>query len=658
MISPPAHGPHTQHLGLRLARVMAWVGAALLGIVLLCVLFIAVWGWNWLRSPLEHFAQKKTGRELVIQGNLSVQFGWPVTHMRAPGLTFANPSWAHKPQMLVAQDLDVGIDVSQLFLGKLVFPDVQLAQAAIALERAPDGRKSWLLDIGQSDEDARVNLGKVTLQTGTVEFDDPAYSTRLHAELTTATAPAKSTATPLELQFQVKGLYQGLAVVAKGSGGPVLALRDTDTPYPLNLEAGVGGTHVVLEGKVTDLQTLSAVDLHMALRGDSLEKLYPLLGIAFPATRPYTTEGHLLHSGKTWRFEKFTGRVGGSDVAGVAQVITGGKRPQLTAELQSKRLALDDLGPVIGARPGSVQKAVQQPDDSGHVLPDLPFNAERWDSVDADVKLSAKTLARAKALPLEDLTAHLRLQDSVLTLEPLNFGLAGGQLNSKVTLNGQQLPIQAHAQVRARKVQLAQLFPTLDLGKTSIGQINGEFDLKGSGNSVGRMVGNANGKLSLVVSNGQISRLTMEKAGLHLWEILSLKLTGDKPVKLRCAVADFDVKQGTAHASALVVDTEVSTLFGTGTIDMKTETLDLVLDNRTKTTSPLALRSPIYVRGSFAQPRAEVDKGRVLTRAAGAIGLGLINPFLTLLPLIDAGPGKDSDCGQLVRDARVWQHKN
>jgi AsmA protein len=40
-------------------------------------------------------------------------------------------------------------------------------------------------------------------------------------------------------------------------------------------------------------------------------------------------------------------------------------------------------------------------------------------------------------------------------------------------------------------------------------------------------------------------------------------------------------------------------------------------------------------------------------RAVGAAALGMINPFLLLLPLIDAGPGKDSDCKQLVRDSRT-----
>jgi AsmA protein len=40
-------------------------------------------------------------------------------------------------------------------------------------------------------------------------------------------------------------------------------------------------------------------------------------------------------------------------------------------------------------------------------------------------------------------------------------------------------------------------------------------------------------------------------------------------------------------------------------------------------------------------------------RAVGALALAVINPLLALIPLVDAGPGKDSDCKQLVRDSRT-----
>lgn len=401
--------------------------------------------------------------------------------------------------------------------------------------------------------------------------------------------------------------------------------------------------------------------MRLAMHGASLAQLFPLLGIAFPETRAYKTEGRLVHNGTTWHYEKFSGHIGESDIAGSVEVDTGGKRPALKADLVSRLLDLDDLGPLIGARSGSVQAAKEAaPAETAsmtpakaRVLPDQPFKTGRWDSVDAEVTLQAKTIRRAGELPLEDLDTHLGLRDSVLTLDPLKFGVAGGYLDAVISLDGRQDPIKAQAKVRARKIQIAKLMPNTDPQTASIGQINGEFDLAGTGNSVGRMLATSAGKLKLVVMRGEISRLMMEKSGLHLWEILQLKITGDRLVKLRCAIAEFNVKDGIMDTEALVFDTEVTTLFGTGNIDLAQEKIDLTFNQITKETSLLALRSPIHLRGTFAQPEAGVDKGRVATRAAGALALGFVNPLLALLPLIDAGPGSDSDCRQLIREARA-----
>jgi uncharacterized protein involved in outer membrane biogenesis len=636
-----------------LSRVLLWIGATLFSLLALAILYLALFGWNWLRSPLERIAADKTGRTLTLQGDLKVNIAWPAVRLRAAQVRFANPAWAQEPQMLNASGVEVTVDLPALVQRKLLFPEVTLDQAIVFLEQSADDRKSWLLDLNQKNEEARIQIGHVALNRGTLGFDDAKQKTHIRAKLNTAPKLAAGDATA-ELQFSAVGQYKGLVIQVRGSGGPVVALRDTTRPYPLVLHASAGKTAVQLKGSVTGLLTLTAVDMHMQLSGNSLEQLYPLLGIPFPETRGYATQGHLSHAGTTWRYDQFIGKVGASDLAGFVQVTTGGKRAMLTADLRSKLLDLADLGPVIGSGPVSLTKTGAIPRAGNRLLPGLPFNSERWGAVDADVWLHAMRLRRNMALPLDKLDSHLLMRDSVVTLDPLSFGLAGGQLSAKITLDGRSHPILAHAQVRARKVLLAKLFPAFDLSTSSIGQVNGEFDLTGTGDSVGTMLAHADGKLGLVVTSGQISKLMMEKAGLHLWEILNLSLTGDRLVKLRCAVADFSVTQGVMRTQALVLDTQVTTLIGTGSINLRQEQLDLTLNPKTKMTSPVSFHSPIYIRGRFVQPQISIDKGSVVARAAGAVALAMVNPLLALIPLVDAGPGVDSDCKQLVRDARAW----
>ena len=661
-------------------RVLKWVGWALLALLLLIALLVALFDWNWLRGTIERTALEKTGRELTIKGNMAVKLGWPRPRLRAEGVTFANPPWAGDRQMIAADAVEITIDLSELLGRNIVLPEVRLEHPVIALEKSVDGRKNWLLDRNQQDEDAHIRIGRLMLDQGRISYKDLLQKTSLQSEISTPEAPPDGTiaADIAGIVFSVNGTYKGQSLKAHGRGGPVLALRDESTPYPLHIDATIGHTGVKADGSITSLLKFSAIDMQLALRGDSLGQLFPLLGIALPETHPYSTKGHLRHNAQTWRYDNVTGRFGKSDIAGSLLLDNGGKRPSLQGELVFQQLDLDDLGPVIGVsqtgRAATVQMAKRQANERSdqitplaipardtvtatHVLPDIPFRTDRWDSVDAMVNLRARSLVRDKALPLENLTTVLKLQDSVLTLDPLNFGIAGGDLVATISLDGRQDPIRAHARVRARKILIGKLFPNFKLSRTSVGQINGEFDLAGNGNSVGRMLASSNGKIGLVIADGEISKLMMESAGLHLWEMLSLKVAGDKTVKINCGVGNFNVKSGVMNADALFLDTEVTTINGVGSIDLANEKLDLTISQKTKDTSIVALRGPIYVRGSFAHPDVKLATGRIAARGVGAIALGIVNPLLLLLPLIEIGPGMDSDCGRLIREAQAPPRK-
>ncbi len=630
-------------------------------VLALIALWLAVFGWNWARTPLQDAVLKRTGRVLNIAGDLGVTYAWPLPHLRAQGVRFANPAWANEPQMVVADSVDITVDLPALLHGQLAFPSVQLTRPRVFLEQASGGRKTWLLDLAQTDDGARIPIGRVLLDQGELSYTDAGSDSRVHATLSTTDNAAAGS-----LVFSAQGRLRGQPLQANGSGGAVLTWRDESTPYPLQVKATLGRTHVQAEGTVTGLFKLRAMDLKLALSGDSLASLFPLIGVALPPTPAYSSAGRLVRSGTLWRYDNFAGRIGHSDIAGSLQVETGGPRLMLTGDLVSKQLSLADLGPAVGTRKGTAeggagaaagsklgtQQATAQATPPTRVLPDIPFDTARWAGLDADVTLRAQTLLRDKAVPLDQLQFHLRLKDEVLTLDPLAFDLAGGQLRGVITLDGRKTPLQGHAKMQLRGLMLDRLLPTVDASKNSIGQLNGDIELAGQGASVGQMLATANGRLSMVAQNGQISRLLMEQTGLHLIEILQLTLTGDQTVALRCAVADFGVSGGVMQARALVLDTAVNTLSGSGQVNLGTETMDLTIVPRTKVSSIVALRGPVYVKGTFSQPQVALDTGRIAMRGAGALALGLLNPLLALIPLFEAGPGVDSACAQLVSEAK------
>ncbi|MEO8655938.1 MAG: AsmA family protein, partial [Ramlibacter sp.] len=244
--------------------MLKWTAGLVLAPVLLAVLFVAIFGWNWLRGPLERMTLEKTGRELVIGGDLRLAFGWPSPWVRAGAVTFANPAWAKEKQMIAADAVEMAINLPQLFRGSLVLPEVRLVRPVVFLEQASGGRKNWLLDRNQQDEEAHIRIDRLMLDHGRLGYDDVAQKTSIRSELSTADTPSAAQ----ELSFTAQGQYKGMPLKAHGKGGPVLGLRDEDTPYPLKTELTVGRTGVKADGTITSLLKFSAMDMRLALRGD------------------------------------------------------------------------------------------------------------------------------------------------------------------------------------------------------------------------------------------------------------------------------------------------------------------------------------------------------------------------------------------------------
>jgi len=647
-----------------MSRAAKWIGWTVIALVLLIPAVVVLVDANHFRGTLSRLVTEKTGRELAIKGDLQWHLDWPRIRLHAVDVTFANPAWAQEKLMIDAPGAFVSVDLPRLFAGTVFLAEVELERAAVFFEVAADGRKNWLLDREQRDEGARAAVGRLQLREGRVHYDDPTAGTSIVAEISTpATRPGTRRENDPGIAFDATGKYLGLPLSAKGTGGTLLGMRDESIPFPLTVAATVGPTSLHLQGTVADVLQKRVLDATFALRGASLAELFDVLDLPLPETRAYTISGHLTHDGTEWRYQTFTGRIGRSDVAGSLAFTEGPARPLAKGEMMFSTLDLADLGPVVGKNAAGESASLRgrkAPEPKGgsatRTLPARPFNRDRWTDVDADVQLKAQTILRPQALPLERLTTRLRMRESVLTLDPLDFGAAGGSLTGSITLDGQQEPIRAHAKLAVRKLLLAKLLPTVPGTEKSVGHVNGEIELVGQGDSVARMLGTADGKVGLVVDGGRVSKRLLEQMALHIPEILLQQIAGDELVDIRCGIADFVVEDGVMQARTLVLDTDVVKVSGTGSTDLAKETLSLTLVPRPKKPSLFALRGAITVHGQLGAPEVSVDTSRTAARGLAALALAAINPALALLPLADSGSGKDSDCVALTRQTQApWR---
>lgn len=600
-------------------------------------LALAMFDWNAARPWISARIKAGTGRNLAIEGNLSVRLFSLKPRVSAQRVTLDNAEWGKPAPMLAAEEIEFSVSLPELLRGRVVFPDVRLKAPVVLLQRDRDGRRNWILTPSKQATARSPAIKSLQVDDGQLEVLDAMSDTALQMRVSTTNDEKYGIA------FSGKGRLIGIELAASGAGGVLLTLLDERTPYSLRLKSNIGATAVNFEGDVYGLATLRGVDGNFTIAGKNLATLSDPLRIVLPTTAPYKLAGHLVRRGQVWHFERFRGAVGHSDLEGSFSIDRASARPFLRGTLKSSLLDIADLGGFVGANPGASTAST-----SGRVLPHKIYDLEKLRRADADIDFVAQRFTDRDRLPLDNLKAHLTLRDGVLQLTPINFGVAGGNVKSTVWFDARSPTIKTRVETQFQSLHINRLAPRADMLESALGTINGNAKLAGSGNSVADMLGVADGRVALVSSGGDVSNLMLALAGANGAKIIRFLVLGDRNAKLHCAVAGFNVKQGLMTSEVLVVDTSDTNITGSGSINLRDETLDLTLIPLPKSPSLLSLRGPLHVTGTLSEPGIGLDKPTVTMRAGGALLLALINPLAGLLPLIETGPGKDSNCAQLT----------
>ncbi|MDR7051255.1 uncharacterized protein involved in outer membrane biogenesis [Duganella sp. 3397] len=644
---------------------------AILGFLVLLlvavVIFILTFDWNRARPYINNKVTESIGREFAIKGDLKVRFKWmepnetgwrhyvPRPHINAADVHIANPEWTRTgPELVSVGSVAAGIHLLPLLHKEARITDLAVEKLAVAAERRADGTNTWTFkDNGPSQWE--VNIDRVQLNEGTVRYVDSGIKLDLNAKAETISGEE---AKPYGLRFVVGGTYRDAKIVGGGKMGNVLSLEREHINFPVQANATAGKNKLSLEGVLTDPRALAGIDLKMSLAGATMADLYPLTGVLLPETPPYATKGRLVgkNTGADWRwaYRDFTGTVGGSDLQGTLEYIPRKPRPFLTGSVESRQLRLEDLGPTIGAD-SAADKAARgrkniQPADKA--LPVEQFNTKNWDALDADVKFTGKKVLRTHDIPINDVTTHIKMQDKVLTLIPLNFSMAGGQITSHIRLDGREPQIDAQMRLAARHLKIKQLFPKLESMQASVGEVNADAALLGKGNSVSTMLATSNGELGATVSEGTVSKFILEAAGLNVANLVFVKLFGDKQVQLNCGAGDFVVERGDAQIRRFVVDTDEAVINVRGSVNLATEQLDLDIKPETKGARIITLRTPLYAKGTFTNPKVGPHAGPLALKGGAAVALAsLVNPLAALLPLINVSKVEPVNCAAALADA-------
>jgi uncharacterized protein involved in outer membrane biogenesis len=617
--------------------------------------------WDWFRGPVATYASEHTGRKVQILGHLHVHpFSW-TPWASVDGVEVGNPKW-----MGGGRTADLGRTTVQLALKPLlhldpkkralILPLVDIEHPSVSLYADRTGRNNWTLQQGPSQGAKLPLIQHFVLRDGALHIRD--LQRRLTFDGTVTTTENAGGFSAQAFRLEGKGTMNDAPFVAHVTGGPLVHVQK-DRPYPFNMDVASAYTHVLAHGEVVRPFDLGKLHAAVSMTGRDLADLYHLTGVVLPNTPAYSLSGDFTREGSLYRFNRFAGRVGRSDLEGALQVQTLKGRKTLKANLTSRVLDFTDLGALFGGPQAGKSAAVEAAAykttkaSTGRVLPDAPLDVARVRAMDADVRYRAQSV-RAKNLPLRQVGLHLTLNHGLLKLDPVSFTLPRGQVRGRASIDARNATPVSRVDFAVTDVHLDDVLPKVHGARPLAGVLEARAQLAGAGATVHRAAAASNGRIAVAVPPGQMQKSLAELMGVNVIPGLFEYLGKDtKPTDLRCVIADFDVRGGVMTARDFVIDTSVVRADGKGWVNLGSEKLDLTLQGHSKKVRLLRIMAPLHVQGSLAQPKFGIEKGKAIAQAGVAAGLGaLVNPVAALLPFISLGGAHDANCAGLLAQAR------
>lgn len=641
-------------------RIGMWVGGALGALALTLVLFLTFADWNALRGPIGRFASSATGREIVINGPLNVDpWSW-TPRLRARDVYIGNPvRFQERGAFAEIGDVDVSVRLLPLFVGRFDIVQLDLDRAAINLYRSESGDSNWSAapNAARGQQFNLPAIREFALRNGRVQYEDDKRALNLDA--TFATQESANPRNPGQFELTGEGRINRQPFEIELSGAPLLNVR-RDRPYEFQANVRAGATRIEANGAIRRPFDFAVWGADIRASGADLADLYQLIGLALPNTPPYNLTGRVERNGQRYGMPNVQGRVGDSDLRGAFTATRQrDDRLLLEGDFRSNSLDFDDLLAVLGGAPSTretaspEQRAVAaQLEAQGRILPDARLDISRVRNMDARVSYRA-TRVRSDRFPLRGLSVDVNLDNGLLRLDPLQLELRQGRIGGAASINARQETPRVDIDMRLRDARLESILAFS--GEPPVaGALVGRVRLSGVGASVREAAANANGEVVLVTPSGEVREAFAELSGINVTRGLGLLLSDDDSrIPIRCGVASFTVTNGIARSRTFVIDTETVLIGGSGTINLRNETLDLNVQGEPKELRLVRVAAPISIEGRLRAPRVGVEAEDALDQGGfSALLATLVAPVAAILPFVDAGLAEDANCAQLLAGRR------
>jgi hypothetical protein len=600
--------------------------------------------------------KQETGRNLDIHGAMDFKLGLRPS-LVLDDVVFQNAPDAAIPEMIKIKRLEAKILALPLLNKEIQITRLVLVEPEVLIERDSSGK--WNFEFEKAAESPRkeahpksfslprLAFHEVRVEKGRMSFRDADRGILCCFSIERFSATSEGLEHPIAIAFS--GSYNENPLELRGTVGSLALLKGQVKDYPVDVIANAAGVQLKVEGTIHDILSFRGLALKAVAEIQSTSQMSGFFSKS-PSVELGPLQARALVSdeegGKAYRLSdlKIMSKAGG--VEGMLMVSLGGGRPKLTGSVSLQEL---NLNPFLNGEK-SKRAATEKASAQSRVFPNAPLPLPILNSMDLKVKVDIKRLQWTH-LPLENMSTEVTGDGTRLTLNPIKLKAAGGDAEGQmdVRISGKVATVKTF--FKASQIDLRLLSPEL----RAEGKMDADLDLLTRGSSIAGLMAGLNGRTVVVLGQGRVDNKTIQVLGGELAsEIFQLFNPSSKATDhtdVNCAVSGFDIKDGMAKVTALVVDTPDMTVVGEGEVSLRDETLDLALKPYEKggaaglNLSLGELAKSFRLGGTLADPSLQLDAAQtMLTAGKAAGGVLLFGPAGIATALAGQSSGEGNPC--------------
>lgn len=275
--------------GKRVLRVAIITLGSLLVAVVALLIFLTNGDLGRFKGPLLGYASEALGRELRIDGDLSIRFGRDL-NIRATEVYLADAEWSEDEHMLTAGEIAVSLVTSSILTGPLQIHSLELHDASILVTSNDAGDSNWQLFPEAPPDEVEADSDGVPLLV------DEANASNIHIRLS---GPALQGASEIHIESYIHGVngdriadtlsgtINGFALSFNSDFGPRQNIWRSE-PVDIQLTGALGEVTLTASALVDDLLDPARPSASVQLYGPDASYLLNILELPPIANGPLT----------------------------------------------------------------------------------------------------------------------------------------------------------------------------------------------------------------------------------------------------------------------------------------------------------------------------------------------------------------------------------